>query len=70
LSVTYEQVLKHFRTQEGIAAALGLTQPSISLWKQIVPAHYQYQLEIITAGALRVDEALRAPRNIEPEQHA
>lgn len=68
--MTYDEVLSHFKTQEGIAAALGLTQPTISSWKRIVPDHYQYQLEIITAGTLRVDERLRRARTTIEEHRA
>jgi len=68
--MTYEEVLAHFGTQERIAAALGLKQPTISCWKGIVPDHYQYQLEIITAGALRIDERLRRPRSADVETRA
>ena len=69
--MTYDEALRHFGTQERLGAALGLKQPAISAWGKVLPTHYQYQLEIITAGALRVDESLRGPRNsIEQEQRA
>jgi transcriptional regulator with XRE-family HTH domain len=60
--MTYEQALEHFGTQAKLAAALGIAQPTVSCWERVVPAPYQYQLEIITAGALRVDEDLRRSR--------
>lgn len=66
--MTYDQVLAHFGTQQGIAGALGLTQPTISAWGKVIPPHYQYQLEIITAGALKVDEELRWPRDRTPAE--
>lgn len=68
--MTYDEVKRFFKTQEGIAAALGITQPTVSAWEGVVPNHYQYQLEIITAGALRVDPELRQPRNFESETRA
>jgi len=60
--MTYKQVIDHFGTQAKLAAALGITQPSVSVWKRRVPAVHQYKLEIITDGALKVDAALRHPR--------
>ena len=69
--MTYDQALDHFKTQERLAAALGLTQPTVSCWGRVIPPRYQYQLEIITAGALRIDDVLRGPRNGNGrEQHA
>lgn len=60
--MTYDQALEHFGTQVKLAAALGITQPTVSAWDKTIPPAYQYQLEIITAGFLRVDEELRRPR--------
>ena len=57
--MTYNDALHHFGTQVKLAAALGITQPTVSAWKGEIPDAYQYQLEIITAGALRVEEHLR-----------
>jgi hypothetical protein len=59
--MTYADVLKFFGTQTAIAAALGITQPTVWSWRGVVPKQYQYQLEVITAGALRADPALRQP---------
>lgn len=57
--MTYQEAIEHFGTQAKLAAALGIAQPTVSCWDRVVPPAYQYQLEIITAGALRVDEELR-----------
>jgi DNA-binding transcriptional regulator Cro len=62
--MTYEQVLALYGTQTQIAAALGISQGTVSMWKKVVPPHYQYQLEIITNRILLVDDELRAPRNL------
>ena len=63
--MTYEQVISHFGTQEKVATAIGIAQPSFSAgvkrWGGVPPA-WQYQLEIITGGALKADEPLRRPR--------
>ncbi len=60
--MTYAQTITHFGTQVKLAAALGITQPTVSAWKGQIPAAYQYQLEIITDQALRVDPNLRHPQ--------
>jgi DNA-binding transcriptional regulator YdaS (Cro superfamily) len=61
--MTYQEALAHFGTQVKMAAALGITQSTVSLWKGSVPAAYQYQMEIITDGALQADIELRRPKN-------
>ena len=60
--MTYTDALARFGTQVKLAAALGITQPTVSAWGGAIPPHYQYQLEVITGGALRVDKDLRHPR--------
>jgi transcriptional repressor of cell division inhibition gene dicB len=60
--MTYNQALSRFGTQVKLASALGITQPTVSAWGSVIPAQYQYQLEIITDGALRADAELRQPR--------
>lgn len=57
--MTYTDVLAHYGTQVAIAKALGITQSTVSAWGGIVPAKYQYQLEVITEGAMRADDQLR-----------
>ena len=61
--MTYEETLLHFGTQVRIAAALGISQPTVSQWGGVIPDAYQYQLEVITDGKLKVDERLRVPAN-------
>ena len=56
--MTYDQVIKRFGTQIRLAAVLGITQPTISAWGKVVPARYQFQLEVLTNGELRADRAL------------
>ena len=53
--MTFEQLLKHFGTQTGIAAALGVTQPTVSNWKSRgrIPALQQLRIEHITKGKLK-----------------
>jgi transcriptional repressor of cell division inhibition gene dicB len=60
--MTYDQAMKHFGTQVLFAEALGIKQPTISGWNRVIPEAYQYQIEIITGGKLKVDTVLRRPR--------
>ena len=56
-------LISHFGTQEKTAAALGVTQGTVSAWhsRGEVPILRQMQAERITDGALKADpEALRA----------
>ena len=51
--MTYDDLIKHFGTQERIAAALGVEQPSVSLWrKRGIPMLRQMQIQLTTAGLL------------------
>jgi hypothetical protein len=58
--MTYEEAL-HWAggTQVRLAAVLGITQPSVSVWHGIIPPQYQYELEVLSEGALRADPLLR-----------
>lgn len=55
----YTDVLKHFGSEADIAVALGRTRQAVNLWKQanLIPEGVAYQLQVITAGKLRVDPA-------------
>ena len=66
--MTYDDALAMFGTQVNLAAALGITQSTISsTWGSgsrdsrtfAIPPKYQYQLEVITRGKLRADQELR-----------
>jgi hypothetical protein len=70
-AMTYDEALEHFGgTQEKLAAALGITQPTVSVWKGVLPDAYQYQIEVITGGKLRADPELRRPANAVSQQAA
>lgn len=58
-----KQVIEHFRTQIGVAEALGIAQSSVAGWIESgeVPEVRQYQIELATNGQLRAD--LPALRN-------
>jgi transcriptional regulator with XRE-family HTH domain len=69
--MTYDEAIAHFGTQVKLAEALRIAQPTVSQWERVVPPRYQFQLEIITDGALRADPELRIPGRPEaPEPRA
>lgn len=64
--MTYDDLIQHFKTQRAVAETLGLTQPSISDWKERgVPHLRQIQIETITRGKLRADPEAKRPRRKE-----
>lgn len=57
--MTYTEALQRFGgTQVKLAAALGITQSTVSAWKGVIPPAYQYQIEVLSDRALRVDPDL------------
>lgn len=52
--MTKDEAIQHFRTQQGLASAIGVTQGTVSGWKSIPPWR-QLQIEALTGGALRAD---------------
>jgi hypothetical protein len=42
-------------TQASLAAAIGMTQGSVSLWKEYPPPLRQLQIEALTGGKLRAE---------------
>jgi hypothetical protein len=57
-SMTYEDVIAHYRTQVAAADALGIYQSNVSDWKRNgVPPLRQLELEALTGGALKADPA-------------
>lgn len=59
-AVRYDEVIERFGTQVRLAAALGITQSTVSSWKGTVPPRYQFQLEVLTRGDLKADAHLLA----------
>lgn len=57
--MTKAEAIKFYTSQKRLADALGLTQPTISLWKA-VPPMTQLELEKLTGGALKADPAVWA----------
>jgi len=60
--MTYDQVVKHFGTEQGVADALGISRQAVNLWKhaenQLVSEGMAYKIQVITAGRMRVDPAI------------
>lgn len=58
--MTFDQLLKHYGTQVGIAQALGVSQPCVSNWSKRgrIPELQQMKAFMLTEGALKLDKAL------------
>ena len=56
--------INFFKNQQGLADALGITQPSVAGWGDTVPPLRQLQLERITKGALKAEKRLK-PRPLQ-----
>lgn len=52
-SMTKDQVLAHFGGQTATAKALGVSQPSVSAWRDPLPELRQLEVERLTGGKLR-----------------
>lgn len=67
--MTYEQLLNHFKTQQGIAKALGVKQPSVSYWSSHgVPYLRQLQAQFITGGVLVADSKIEINQQVSSTQ--
>jgi DNA-binding transcriptional regulator YdaS (Cro superfamily) len=58
LSMTTEQAIRHYGTQQKLAAALGIKQPAVAGWGKHPPAIRQLQLQQITKGRLKAEPGL------------
>jgi DNA-binding transcriptional regulator YdaS (Cro superfamily) len=60
--MTYEQLIKHFGTQQKAANAIGIDQTAISKWHKAayIPFTRQFQIQIITGGVLQADKKKKA----------
>lgn len=63
--MTPAAVIAHFGTQDRTARALGIQQSSVADWVATgrVPILRQYQIQVITAGALVVETQRQEPAN-------
>jgi DNA-binding transcriptional regulator Cro len=48
-------LLSFFGSQQKVAVALGIRQPSVARWGEFPPALRQLQAEALTAGALKAE---------------
>lgn len=49
------EVIAHFTTQQAVADALGIKQPSVGGWGEFPPDRRQLQIEGITNGTLKAE---------------
>jgi hypothetical protein len=54
--------ISHFKTKAALAAALGIKAPSIYDWGDEVPIGRQFQIELITDGALKATRPVQAEK--------
>lgn len=45
---TYKRLISYFGTQEGIAEAFNIKQPSVSQWNGVIPVKHAKKVERIT----------------------
>lgn len=55
--MTPREVIEFYGTQKGVAAAVGISQASVSEWVSngYVPLGRQYELQVLTGGRLKAD---------------
>ena len=54
--MTYDDILRVYKTQQKAAEALGISQPTISGWKRNgIPELRQFQIQAITRGRLKAE---------------
>jgi hypothetical protein len=53
--MTTEQAIKHYRTQQGVADALGIAQSTVAEWGEYPPPLRQLQLQTVSRGRLRAE---------------
>lgn len=56
-----EDAIRHFGSQAALARALGIKQPSINDWGEVVPPLRQLQIEQLTGGRLKADPQILHP---------
>ncbi|MBD1553595.1 Cro/CI family transcriptional regulator [Pseudomonas typographi] len=48
------EAVGHFGSKRKLAEALGITPAAVSLWGESIPRLRQYQIQLISGGAVRV----------------
>lgn len=65
--MTKEEAIKHFGGAPALAEALGVFRQAVYQWDEI-PAGRQFQIELLTGGALKADPA--PPKDPKPTTNA
>jgi len=50
-----QDAVKHFGTYAKVGEALGISKQAVFKWGEKVPPRRQYEIEMLTDGALRAD---------------
>ena len=62
--MTYDELIEFYGTQKAAAEALGLSQPSLSEWKDKgIPPPRQAQYELLTKGKLKAERPITKTGN-------
>lgn len=58
--MTFDQLVKHFGTQQAAATALGVSQPAISNWgkRGRIPDAAQLKASVISKGKLKISKGI------------
>lgn len=54
------QAVTHFGSKKKLAVALGISPSAVTLWADAIPTLRQFQIQMMTSGALKAD-AVSAP---------
>lgn len=57
------QAARHFGSKKKLAAALGVTPSAVTLWGEAIPLLRQFQIQMLTEGALKACAELRPTSN-------
>lgn len=60
--MTTQEAVKFYKTQVGLAAALGCAQSTIAGWGEYPPAIRQLQIERVSKGRLRAERDVFAKK--------
>jgi len=53
--MTRSEAIRFFGSQAALAKSLGIGRASVNNWGEQIPLGRQYQLEVLTGGALKAD---------------
>lgn len=54
--MTKQQAIAHYGSISALAKALGTTYEAVRQWGAEIPPLRQYQIEVLTEGALKADQ--------------